>query len=185
MVWRDSSVVRVGPTSKADGSCLPTSAGACDFSKYLNDRSGESMSSIRTVFSYIATAALLTLPRPSNAADTDARVLTGDAGATIRHNPQMPWRPAPGNGRLAEVVQVRCEKRCAIQADQDHTIELEPGAIVAFRDHFFIPFVPVSPMTRARQLELVEGRIGITSSTKPAAKPIVVRHENSYFAVLA
>lgn len=143
------------------------------------------MSSMRTVLSCIATAALLALPQPSNASDNDARVLTEDAGAVTRLNPHMPWRPVAANGRVAEVVQLRCEKRCTVQADQDNTIELDPGAIVAFRDHFFIPLVPLAPMTRARQVELVDGRITVTSSKRPTSKPVVVQHEESYFATHA
>ncbi len=128
--------------------------------------------------------ALLGLDTDAGAAVVnDARVTNVAAGPQVRSNPLLPWRSVGASGKIPEVVQARCEKPCTIKANDDVSIELEPGSVVMLRDHFFVPVVPNAPMTRARQVELVKGHITAVSSGRPGAMPVVVQHELAYVAV--
>jgi hypothetical protein len=94
------------------------------------------------VSTLFAVAVSLSFGSPAHAgANVPARSLSKDVGVFTRHNSQVAWRPLPAGAPIPEIVEVKCDKRCVIQCDPDNTIELEPGAVVSFKDHFFIPLI--------------------------------------------
>jgi hypothetical protein len=116
-------------------------------------------------------------------ANVPARSLSKDVGVFTRYNSQVAWRPLPAGSPIPEIVEVKCDKQCVIQCDPDNTVELESGTVVSFKDHFFIPLVNDPPMTRARQIDLVEGQVAATSAPNEGAQPVVIRHKGVYVAV--
>ena len=106
--------------------------------------------------------------------DLTVRVVKGESGAAARRNHFMPWRPLGANGRVPELSEVHCEQGCTLKVDQDNTLELSPGTIVAVTDFLFVPLIEGAPsLSSAHQVELREGSV-VAHSTNDKGIPLVV-----------
>jgi hypothetical protein len=123
----------------------------------------------------VAAAGSMVLSSHAQAAPLgEARVVRGAESAQLRHNPLLPWKPAPANGRIPPGAEVRCEQPCAVQVDSDSTVELTTGAIMSVGQFFYVPMVAgAASLTPAHEVELREGTIEAVSPSEHAI-PLVV-----------
>jgi hypothetical protein len=105
---------------------------------------------------------------------TGVRVLTVDSGAQMRRNHFMPWRPLATKARVPPETEVRCATTCTLQVDEENTLVLSPGAVVAPNSYIFVPFIAgASSLTPGHQVELRLGTIEARSPSEHAV-PLVI-----------
>jgi hypothetical protein len=105
---------------------------------------------------------------------TAVRVLTPDSGAQVRRNHFMPWRSLATKARVPADAEVRCATTCTLQVDEENSVVLSPGAVVASNSYFFIPFFEGSAsLAPAHQVELRLGAIEARSPSEHAV-PLVI-----------